>query len=71
MKNAEIIHGKNVKFKTSFWSDKQELVRGVVIPYQQRALADGVDGAEPSRCLENFRKAAGVRPCGNTRNAVY
>ena len=39
MKNAEIIHGKNVKFKTSFWSDKQELVRGVVIPYQQRALS--------------------------------
>lgn len=58
MKNAEIIHGKNVKFKTSFWSDKQELVQGVVIPYQQRALGDGVDGAEPSRCLENFRKAA-------------
>ena len=29
-----------------------------MIPYQLKALEDGVDGAEPSRCMENFRKAA-------------
>ncbi len=58
MKSAEILNGKNVTFKKSFWLDRQELVRKEVIPYQQSALADGIDGAEPSRCLENFKKAA-------------
>lgn len=58
MKNAKITVNSNVKFKNSFWKEKQELVRKEVIPYQRKALEDGVDGAEPSRCMDNFRKAA-------------
>lgn len=58
MQNAKIIKNSNVKIKNSFWEEKQELVRKEVIPYQRKALEDGVDGAEPSRCMENFRKAA-------------
>ena len=58
MENAKSICSKNVKFSESFWKSKQELVRTEVIPYQRKALEDGIDGAEPSRCLENFRKAA-------------
>ena len=58
MQNAKIIKNSNVKIKNSFWKEKQELVRKEVIPYQHKALEDGVDGAEPSRCTENFRKAA-------------
>lgn len=46
------------KLKNSFWKSRQELIRTEVIPYQLKALEDGVDGAEPSRCMENFRKAA-------------
>lgn len=58
MQNAEITKNSKVEFKNSFWKDKQELVRKEVIPYQRKALEDGVDGAEPSRCMDNFRKAA-------------
>lgn len=58
MQNAEITKNSKVVFKNSFWKDKQELVRKEVIPYQRKALEDGVDGAEPSRCMDNFRKAA-------------
>lgn len=58
MENAEITKNSKVELKNSFWKDKQELVRKEVIPYQRKALEDGVDGAEPSRCMDNFRKAA-------------
>lgn len=58
MENAKVIDQKNVKFKNSFWKNEQELVRKEVIPYQLKALEDGIDGAQPSRCMENFRKAA-------------
>lgn len=58
MENAKVINQKNVEFKNSFWKNEQELVRREVIPYQLKALEDGIDGAEPSQCMENFRKAA-------------
>ena len=58
MKHTETTGAGEVRLENSFWHEKQELVRREVIPYQQRALEDGIDGAEPSRCLENFRKAA-------------
>lgn len=66
MQNAKIIKNSNVKIKNSFWKEKQELVRKEVIPYQRKALEDGVDGAEPSRCMENFRKAAKAKEQRNS-----
>lgn len=67
MQNAKTIKNSNVKIKNSFWKEKQELVRKEVIPYQRKALEDGVDGAEPSRCMENFRKAAKAKEQRNRR----
>lgn len=58
MENAKVINLKDIKFENGFWKEMQELVRNEVIPYQSKALDDGIDGAEPSRCKENFRKAA-------------
>lgn len=35
-----------------------KLVKDIVIPYQEKALNDQIEGAEKSHCLENFRMAA-------------
>lgn len=43
-----------------FWLPKMETVRTQMIPYQWQALNDLVPGAEPSRCIRNFRLAAKV-----------
>lgn len=67
MQNAKTIKNSNVKIKNSFWKEKQELVRKEVIPYQRKALEDGVGGAEPSRCMENFKKAAKAKEQRNRR----
>ena len=66
MQNAKIIKNSNAKIKNSFWKEKQELVRKEVIPYQRKALEDGVGGAEPSRCMENFKKAAKAKEQRNS-----
>ncbi|NLB91319.1 MAG: glycoside hydrolase family 127 protein, partial [Clostridiales bacterium] len=50
---------KNVTVNDSFWSQIQNLVMDVVIPYQADILEDKVPGAEKSRAIENFRIAAG------------
>lgn len=42
----------------SFWSQKMELVRKEVIPYQWNALNDLIPDAEPSYCMHNFKIAA-------------
>ena len=42
-----------------FWRGLRETAVREGIPYQWRALNDAVDGAEPSRCMRNFRIAAG------------
>ena len=63
MENDKRTGLSKTKLKNSFWKSRQELVRTEVIPYQLKALEDGVDGAEPSRCMENFRKAANVLAC--------
>ena len=51
---------KQYEINDSFWSDKIELVRKEVIPYQYNALNDMVEGAEKSYCVENFVKAKKV-----------
>lgn len=49
---------KNIKVNDDFWSNYIELVRNEVIPYQYKALNDEIDGAEKSRCIDNFIKAS-------------
>lgn len=54
------IPAHSVQISDPFWSDKMELVRREVIPYQYLALQDQIPGAEKSYCIENFRKAGAV-----------
>ncbi len=58
MNNAKPIPNKNVEILDKFWSEKIELIRTEVIPYQWKALNDMIEGAEPSACIRNFRLAA-------------
>ena len=44
-----------------FWYRVRETVRREGIPYQWKALNDEIPGAEPSRCMRNFRIAAGKK----------
>ena len=61
---------KKIKINDGFWASKQELVREVVIPYQEKILNDGIPGAEKSHALENFRIAAGLKN-GEFYGAVF
>lgn len=51
---------KQVKIEDNFWSDMQELVTDVVIPFQERVLNDKEEGVEKSHAIDNFRIAAGM-----------
>lgn len=51
---------KQVKIKDGFWSQLQELVTDVVIPFQERVLNDEEPGVEKSHAIDNFRIAAGL-----------
>ena len=51
---------KKVCVKDAFWSDRQELIADVVIPYQEKILNDEIEGAEKSHAFENFRIAEGM-----------
>lgn len=41
-----------------FFNRYEKLVKDVVLPYQEKALNDQIEGAEKSHCIENFRMAA-------------
>lgn len=51
---------KNIKINDSFWSEKQKIVKDVVIPYQEKILKDEVPGTEKSHAIDNFRIAAKI-----------
>ena len=51
---------KNVVVDDPFWSPRQKLVSGVVIPYQEKILNDKIPGIEKSHAIANFRIAAGM-----------
>ncbi|MDR1420718.1 MAG: glycoside hydrolase family 127 protein [Treponema sp.] len=55
---SEFVKPKDIVINDSFWSAFMERVRTGVIPYQWKALNDGIPGAEPSYCMRNFRLAA-------------
>lgn len=58
-KTEKAIQLKKVTVKDDFWSYFQNLVRDVVIPYQEKILNDAIPGIEKSHAIENFRIAAG------------
>lgn len=47
------------RIQDSFWSYFQNLVKDVVIPYQEQILNDELPDVEKSHAIENFRIAAG------------
>lgn len=49
---------KKFEVKEGFFGRYEKLVKDVVLPYQERALNDQIEGAEKSHCIENFRMAA-------------
>lgn len=51
---------KNIRITDRFWSERLEVVRRNVIPYQYQALHDNIPGAEKSYAIENFKKAVAV-----------
>ena len=62
---------KRFSINDSFLGRYQKLVRESVIPYQERALNDMIDGAEKSHCIENFRMAAEVLEKGSCEGEFY
>lgn len=55
----------------SFLGRYQKLVKDVVIPYQEKALKDEIEGAEKSHCIENFRLAAEKLKTGACSGEFY
>ena len=50
----------DIRIEGSFFGRYMELVRETAIPYQWEVLNDRVEGVAASRCLDNFRAAAGI-----------
>ena len=50
---------RHISITDPFWFRVRETARREGIPYQWKALNDEIPGAEPSRCMRNFRIAAG------------
>lgn len=49
-----------IQIDDGFWSERQNLIADVVIPFQEKVLNDEVEGVEKSHALANFRIAAGL-----------
>lgn len=54
-----------------FFGRYEKLVQEVVLPYQERALNDQIEGAEKSHCIENFRMAAKKLKTGSCDGEFY
>lgn len=61
---------EKVKIQDQFWSERIDLVRNVIIPYQWDAINDRIEDAESSHSLENFKIAAGLAE-GEFYGAVF
>ena len=59
-KTADEVTVKQVHIKDRFWSEIQNRIINVVIPFQERVLNDEVEGVAKSHAIENFRIAAGI-----------
>lgn len=54
-----------------FFGRYRKLVKDVVLPYQENALNDRIEGAEKSHCIENFRMAAEKLRTGSCDGEFY
>lgn len=61
-KTADEVTVKQVHIKDDFWSEIQNRIINVVIPFQEHVLNDEVEGVAKSHAIENFRIAAGLAP---------
>lgn len=62
---------KKFKISQGFFGRYEELVKNVVIPYQEMALLDMIDDAQKSHCIENFRMASQVISTGSCDGEFY
>lgn len=62
---------KNFEVTDGFFGRYVKLVKDVVLPYQERALNDQIEGAEKSHCIENFRMAAQKLKTGRCDGEFY
>ena len=61
IKKKKPIEMKSVKIlnQNTFWGQRLQKLREVIVPYQWKILNDDIPGAPKSHALENFRIAAG------------
>lgn len=50
-----------VRLQDSFWSQRVQLLRETILPYQWKALNDQIDGVKKSGSIHNFKIAAGEK----------
>lgn len=62
---------KRFKIDDVFWGRYERLIREKVLPYQEKALNDMIEGAEKSHCIENFRMAAQKLETGSCDGEFY
>lgn len=62
---------KKFKVGSGFFDRYEKLVKDVVLPYQEKALNDQIEGAEKSHCIENFRMAAKKIKTGHCDGEFY
>lgn len=62
---------KKFQVKEGFFGRYEKLVKDVVLPYQERALNDQIEGAEKSHCIENFHMAAQKLKTGRCDGEFY
>ncbi len=62
---------KKFEVTDGFWGRYEKLVKDVVLPYQENALNDRIEGAEKSHCIENFRMAAEKLRTGQCDGEFY
>lgn len=62
---------KKFEIGEGFFDRYEKLVKDVVLPYQEKALNDQIEGAEKSHCIENFRMAAKKLKTGQCDGEFY
>ncbi len=62
---------KKFEMTDGFFGRYGKLVKDVVLPYQENALNDRIEGAEKSHCIENFRMAAEKLRTGKCDGEFY
>lgn len=62
---------KNFHISKGIFGNYEELIRSVVIPYQEKVLKDEIPDAEKSHAVENFRIAAKVLEEGSCGDEFY